>query len=175
MGHLLLYIFRKDMIKIMYSLKPKQILRFWSYVKKVPNGCWEWQGCLSKNGYGRFQVHPKTLRAHRVSYFLFNGSIPKDKIVCHTCDNTKCLNPEHLWLGSTKENIHDMINKGRVIRSRKKHRDHCSSKYSGVYFRKDSGKWKTSIMRNYKVVWRGQFDTEEEAHQARLTELKNSN
>ena len=157
----------------MYHLKPKQILRFWKWIKKLSNGCWEWQGCVTKSGYGRFQVHPKTLRAHRVAYFLIKGPIPESFLVCHTCDNRRCVNPEHLWIGSSKENTADMVQKGRLIKIRTK-KSKASSKYPGISLRKEkkSKRWRAMIMRNYVTVWRGEFETEEEAHAARQKVLQ---
>ena len=135
-------------------------------VKKVPNSCWEWQKSLTKSGYGRFAVHPKTYRAHIVSHLLLKGEIPEGKFVCHSCDNPKCVNPEHLWLGSAKENTRDMINKGRLVRSRSKNSNR-SSKYIGVSFRKETGKWRARIMKNYTNFLVGDFETEELAKEAR--------
>lgn len=81
------------------------------------NGCWEWTSHLFSNGYGCINEYEnkktKCLLAHRVSYSLFNGEIPPNMVVMHTCDNPKCVNPKHLVIGTQKENIHDMINKGR--------------------------------------------------------------
>ncbi len=161
------------MADFMFQLKPKQILRFWSWVKKVPSGCWEWQGCLTKTGYGRFQVHPKTLRAHKVSYFLCKGSFPNDFLVCHTCDNPRCVNPEHLWVGSPKDNVLDMIKKGRLVRHKSKQAN-VSSKYSGISLRKETGKWRARIMRNYSNILIGEYNSEEEAHLAREKYKKES-
>ena len=78
------------------------------------NGCWIWQ--LSKNnlGYGLMRVGKKMRTPHRVSYEIYNDTtIPQDMCVLHTCDNPTCVNPNHLWLGSRKDNTHDMQNKGR--------------------------------------------------------------
>ncbi len=86
--------------------------RFWSYVKKTPE-CWIWDGNLSSTGYGRININKKMIAAHRFSYGLHYGIIPKDKLICHRCDNPKCVNPKHLFLGTSRDNVHDMINKKR--------------------------------------------------------------
>jgi len=72
--------------------------------------CWYWTGHLNSKGYGIF----KKKLAHRASYKLFVGPIPPDMLVCHTCDTPDCVNPEHLFLGTFKDNTRDMINKGRA-------------------------------------------------------------
>lgn len=76
--------------------------------------CWEWTGSLSKSGYGYFNWEDEGVQlAHRCAYRLFIGHIPKKLNVCHSCDNPRCVNPNHLWLGTQKENIEDMICKNR--------------------------------------------------------------
>lgn len=76
--------------------------------------CWEWTASTNNIGYGMFRWETGIMRtAHRVSYELFKGMIPKGKIVCHTCDNPKCVNPDHLWIGTNKDNYEDMKRKGR--------------------------------------------------------------
>jgi len=96
------------------GMSPEQ--RFWSRVVKRDNGCWEWQGAKDRDGYGMFRGVIRGItynRAHRFSYALHYEDIPKGKHVCHKCDNPKCVNPEHLWIGSNADNMHDKIAKGR--------------------------------------------------------------
>jgi hypothetical protein len=82
-----------------------------SKIKKV-NGCWEFVGRKNSAGYGAF-THYHLKSAHRFSYFVFKGEIPKGMFVCHRCDNPSCVNPKHLWLGTHKDNYKDMILKKR--------------------------------------------------------------
>lgn len=78
--------------------------------------CWEWQGHLHANGYGRLTNRRKTQYAHRFMYKAFYGEIPEGFDVCHKCDNRKCVNPKHLFLGSRKDNMEDAQIKGRLQR-----------------------------------------------------------
>lgn len=86
--------------------------RFMEKVKLMPSGCWEWQASKKKKGYGRFKVQDFQ-HAHRFSYHIFKGNIPKGMLVCHKCDNPSCVNPAHLWLGTYSDNINDCYAKGR--------------------------------------------------------------
>jgi hypothetical protein len=80
-----------------------------------PNsGCWMWTGMLDKAGYGKTSYGSgKTLAASRLSYIVYKCD-PEDKIVRHSCDVRSCVNPDHLLVGSQKDNIHDMFNRGRA-------------------------------------------------------------
>jgi len=89
------------------------------YEEKVikQEGCWDWKGYFDKNGYAQLNGHNGKrhipFKAHRVSYQIYKGEIPNKMLVLHKCDNTKCTNPEHLWLGTNKDNTQDMIKKNR--------------------------------------------------------------
>lgn len=85
---------------------------FWDRV--IPNeDCWDWTGNLTVAGRPRFKSNGKTYAGHRVSYEIHKRIIPRNLCVCHTCDNPKCCNPDHLWLGTHAENQHDCFLKGR--------------------------------------------------------------
>lgn len=86
-----------------------------SKIKVLNNGCWEFQGCKTKLGYGMlWDIYEKrTRRAHRLSYKYFIGDIPKGLLVCHQCDNPSCVNPEHLFVGTCQDNVNDKCKKGR--------------------------------------------------------------
>lgn len=93
------------------------VKRFWIKVnKKTANECWDWTGCLGDKGYGSINKgfwHGGNERAHRLSWIIHYGYISKELQVLHTCDNRKCVNPHHLYLGTNADNVRDRVMRGR--------------------------------------------------------------
>jgi hypothetical protein len=97
--------------------------RFWDKVKIAgPKDCWEWTAAKDKNGYGFFRFDDKQQKAHRVAWQLEIGPIPDEMHICHVCDNPPCVNPNHLFLGTPKDNMQDKLAKGR---HRWRNETHC--------------------------------------------------
>lgn len=78
------------------------------------SGCWLWISHVGKTGYGAFGMNSIVMLAHRASWILFRGPIPDGLYVCHKCDVPICINPNHLFVGTAKENMRDASNKGRI-------------------------------------------------------------
>lgn len=98
-------------------------VRFWTKVRKAGDeDCWEWLANSGPKGYGlMFVGHnvlglPLTARAHRIAWALTFGPVPAGLHVCHSCDNTSCVNPRHLFVGTNADNHEDRMRKGKIVR-----------------------------------------------------------
>ncbi len=94
------------------------------------DACWEWMRAQSGRGYGVLSFFKRNQYVHRISYRLFIGEIPNGMLVCHRCDNPRCFNPSHLFLGSYKDNIADMDAKGRRVSAPVGGRKNPNAKFS---------------------------------------------
>ena len=94
--------------------RPNTPDQFWQRVTKAPDdGCWEWAGYRDEFGYGRLKYAGRSWGAHRLSWTLTHGPIPQGLHMLHRCDNPPCVRPDHLFVGTAKDNIHDAAHKGR--------------------------------------------------------------
>lgn len=131
-------------------------------VRVQESGCWEWLKSTNKKGYGRvgqncsvFLKYGERL-AHRISWLVYNGPIPPDACVLHKCDNPKCINPKHLFLGTIGDNNRDMHAKGRATLVRARGVEHHSHRFTeedikAIRTRLDNGDSHRSIARDYGV------------------------
>ena len=101
------------------SCSLEQFIRKVESLPFTPKGCQEWTGYIESTGYGRVRVQGERWSTHRLSYFVFRNSEWDEKLfVCHHCDNPKCVNPNHLFLGTHDDNMKDMKAKGRARKKR---------------------------------------------------------
>lgn len=112
-------------------------------------GCLEWQGWTDKKGYGDFWLNGENYKAHRVSLMLQNIDVPDNLFVCHKCDNPRCVNPNHLFLGTQSDNEKDKVAKGRHKgQNQNIYKTHClrghELKGSNLYEQLVNGKIKRS-------------------------------
>lgn len=98
-----------------YKTQRTQTERFEEKVMPVTEtGCFLWTAHCNKNGYGTFWTGEKDEYAHRVAWKLYRGNIPKGLCVCHKCDTPSCVSPDHLFIGTRKDNQQDAFQKGRL-------------------------------------------------------------
>ena len=128
------------------------------------SGCWLWTGAINSSGYGSFAIReggrPKTDNAARISWKLYRGAIPEGSHVLHACDVRRCVNPDHLFLGTNQDNTRDKAIKGRGVRSRKGLPYGVAIVGSGRY-QAQVGVAKDGARKNYYL---GIYETPEEAH-----------
>lgn len=94
--------------------------------EKIDGGCWVWNKSVASSGYGQIRWNYTNYRANRASYIVFKGEIPDGMVVRHTCDNKLCINPDHLILGSCKQNSEDMVARNRQAKGMKNGRSKLS-------------------------------------------------
>ena len=100
------------------ELTDRQLRNLWPKIDvRGPDECWEWTAERNHRGYGRVKLNKVRYSAHRIAYKLAKGD-PGNLFVCHSCDNPKCCNPNHLWLGTQADNVHDCVKKGRLVDNR---------------------------------------------------------
>lgn len=121
--------------------------RFYDKTQVGKNNCLEWTGATHRQGYGHFRFAGKTHLAHRIAWELHYGQIPGGMDVCHKCDNVKCVNISHLFLGDHSDNMQDKIAKGRDHNLKKTHCPQGHS-YSGKNLYVNQGRRACRICRN---------------------------
>ena len=125
--------------------------------------CWLWQGSMSLRGYGKVALgNNRGALAHRFSYKIFHGELEDNKVIIHSCDNTRCVNPDHIRLGTIKENNQDALKKGRlkkperltkehVINIRKLYHEGTSTEVIAKMYKRSQG---TIMDIVYRVSWK---------------------
>ena len=115
--------------------RPTPPERFWQFVDQA-EGCWLWHG-TQKGRYGSFYVNPVRgmLASHRYAYELYYGFVPDNLEVCHHCDNGYCVKPDHLFVGTHRENMADAARKGRLPGSRFPGETHPMAKLTNAHVR----------------------------------------
>ena len=102
-----------------YALRRPLAERLWEKTDKA-GSCWIWVGTTNRDGYGNIGIdNKKTALTHRVAWMVTHGPIPVDLCVLHRCDNPRCVNPDHLFLGTQADNMRDMMLKGRSRKGRR--------------------------------------------------------
>ncbi len=105
------------------------INRFWEKVdNREKEECWNWQGAIQSKGYGSVGISKKkSALAHRIAYEITNGEIPNGLMVLHKCDNRRCINPNHLYLGTHQDNMKDMVERDRQARGERNARSRLTN------------------------------------------------
>jgi hypothetical protein len=128
--------------------------RFWNKVKKTDE-CWNWIASVDKDGYGKFSYESKTIRAHKMSWLLAFNKL-SDRWLLHKCNNRKCVNPDHLYEGSPRDNTKDSIKAGTflitTVRLTDKQREEIKIKKKILSFRQLAKEYEVSIGTIQKAI-----------------------
>ena len=148
------------------------LARFSARVQHATNGCWLWQGASVK-GRGQIYVNGKNMLATRFAYQQFKGEIPEGMYVCHTCDDPSCVNPNHLWLGTARDNWQDARRKRRALQGIKREVCPQGHEYSGrECLTCRDARNKKRDHRAYRLAAQARRDAEVIALRARVAELE---
>jgi HNH endonuclease len=143
------------------------------------NGCWLWQGFVHKNGYASTTHRDYGgSRAHRLVYLVWKGPIRADHDACHSCDVRHCVNPDHLWAGTRKQNLHDMLAKGRHMHQVVTHckRGHAyaehgySYAYNGTRWRRCRLCDRINSKKPSFIAWRREYQRKRRAEKRAATQ-----
>jgi HNH endonuclease len=133
-------------------------------IQTANNECWDWNGTIATNGYGRVFANNKWIGAHRVVWEFVYGKIPDGLYVLHRCDNRRCCNPNHLFLGTHLDNVRDATLKGRLGGARQWGRDHWNGRKThckrghpfsnlNTYLKPGGGRECKECAKEYKRAW----------------------
>jgi len=132
--------------------------RFWEKVEKT-DSCWIWKSPANRSGYGVIKIQGSNRSCHRISYAIKFGEIPENLFVLHKCHNKKCVNPDHLYIGTNKDNSND-----EVLRKNTRHYK-CGnpSKFNGVRWCNSRKNWISYVYINSKIIDIGRHISEVDA------------
>lgn len=118
----------------------------------ITERCWEWCGQIASTGYGRIRFGQLHTFAHRVSYSFFFGKIPRGLCVLHKCDNPRCVRPDHLFLGTKKDNTDDAVRKGRMPHG-ESHKLHklSAAQVTEIRQRHSSGESRRALRTDFRI------------------------
>lgn len=130
----------------------EQSKRFWAKVnKKGDNECWEWIAAKNNKGYGQFRIGGVSKSTHRISYIIHKGEMPDGLMICHTCNNPTCINPNHLYAGTGKDNMKQSV---REMRHHEQSKTHCKNGHEfteeNTFLRVRKGRGTTRVCRECK-------------------------